>query len=148
MSAALSAFGGLALLEGIRDGRFPPPPAATLLDLDLDTVEEGRTVFGFRPQARFDNGQGAVHGGILATVADFAVGTSVMTVAPADALVVTVSLALTYVRPVGITASRLTGEGRVVHLGRRLAQAEATLTDEAGRLALQATATLAVTRPD
>jgi uncharacterized protein (TIGR00369 family) len=144
----LNAFGGLALLEGIRDGRFPPPPTAALLDLELDLVEEGHTVFGFRPAPRFDNGQGAVHGGILATVADFAVGTAAMTAAPPDALVVTTNLALTYVRPVPVSAGRLTGEGRVLHLGRTLAHAEAVLTDERGRRLVHATATLAVIRPD
>ena len=143
-----TALGSRELLEGIRDGRFPPPASAALLDLELDLVEEGHTVFGFRPARTFDNGQGLVHGGILATVADYAVGTCVMTAAPPDALVVTTNLALTYVRPVAVTAGRLTGEGRLVHLGRTLAHAEAVLSDERGRRLLHATATLVAARPD
>jgi uncharacterized protein (TIGR00369 family) len=144
----LNAFSGRALLEGIRDGRFPPPATAALLDLDLDVVEEGRTVFGFQPGARFDNGQGAVHGGILATVADFAVSTATMSAAPPDTLVTTTNLALTYVRAVPVTAGRLTAEGRLLHRGRTLAHAEAVLTDGEGRRLAHATATLAVIRPD
>jgi uncharacterized protein (TIGR00369 family) len=132
---------GRANLEAIRDGIAPPPPAAVLLDLDLETVDDGRTVFGFHPAHRFTNPYGATHGGILAAVADFAVATAVMTRLSADAVVVTTNLNVTYVRSVTSGVESMHCEGRVLHLGRRLAHAEATLTDGDGRVYLHATAT-------
>jgi uncharacterized protein (TIGR00369 family) len=95
-------------LEAIRDGLAPPPPAATLLDLTLEEVGDGRTVFGFEPAERFLNGMGAVHGGILATVADFAVSTAAMTLAPEGSAVVTANLTVGYVRPVTLATGRTT----------------------------------------
>lgn len=132
---------GRDLLSSIRDGIVPPPPAAQLLDLTLEAIEEGRTVFGLRPHERFDNGQHAVHGGVLATVIDFAVTTAAWTTLPAEARVVTSNLNITYLRPVLIDGDPIRCEGRVVHAGRRLIHAEASLTDELGHLHATATAT-------
>ena len=74
---------GQDLLTAVQDGDLPPPPIAMLLNLALDAVGEGRTTFSLPSEPAFDNGQGAIHGGVLATIADFAVSTAVMTVVPA-----------------------------------------------------------------
>jgi uncharacterized protein (TIGR00369 family) len=52
-----------------------------------------------------------------------------------------------YLRPVTVDAGRLTATGTIVHAGRRQATAEATLTDEAGRLLATATTTCLVLAP-
>ena len=138
---------GRDALEAIRDGRLDPPAAAALVDLDLVAVEDGHTTFRFQPAARFDNGDGAVNGGILATVADFAVSTAVMTLLPAGALVVTSNLNVSFLQRIASTGDALTCEGRVVHLGRQLAHAEATITDLDGGVCVRASATCYVRRP-
>ena len=130
---------GLQLMELIRDGELPPPPAALLLGLDIDAVSEGAIAFGFTSGERFSNGA-TTHGGILAAVADFALSTAVLTQLDAGADVVTTNLAVTYLRPVALTG-RYRCEGRVVHLGRMLAHAEAVMTDDAGREVMRSTAT-------
>ena len=128
--------GGLELMELIRDGRLAPPPAATLLGLEIDDVVDGAITFGFTAEERYSNGA-ATHGGILAAVADFALSTAVMTRLGAGADLVTTNLAVTYLRPVELTG-RFTCRGSVVHLGRTLAHAEAVMTDDTGRDVLRA----------
>jgi uncharacterized protein (TIGR00369 family) len=137
---------GRDLLEGIRAGIFPPPAAAALVGLDLEEVGDGATVFGFQPDPRFDNGMGAVNGGVLAVVADFAVSTAAMTLLPMDLPVATTTLNLSYLRPVPSTGGRLRAEGRVLHLGGRVAHAEAVVLDGRGRHCVHATATLHIPR--
>ncbi len=55
---------------------------------------------------------------------------------------------LEFLRPVTVATGPVTAEGRVVHLGRRTALAEAKLTDDAGRLYVTATSSCLVIRPD
>lgn len=133
---------GLQLMELIRDGEMPPPPAAVLLGLELDDVREGATTFAFTADERFSNGA-TTHGGILAAVADFALSTAVLTCLDAGADVVTTNLSVSYLRPVPLTG-RYSCEGRVVHRGRTLAHAEAVMTDAGGRDVMRATATFHV----
>jgi uncharacterized protein (TIGR00369 family) len=84
---------------------------------------------------------------VLAAVADFAVATVVTTAAPEGALVVTANLNVSYVRPVRVDGPTLTCEGRLLHIGRSLAHAEASIVDDDGRLYVHATATCHVTAP-
>lgn len=139
MSAVTTAKpAGLQWMEAIRDGEVQPPPAATLLGLEIEAVAEGRVTFAFTSDDRFSNGA-TTHGGILAAVTDFAITTAVLSQQD-GATVVTTNLAVTYLRPVPL-AGRFRCEGRVVHPGRTLVHGEAVLTDDAGRELLRATAT-------
>jgi uncharacterized protein (TIGR00369 family) len=128
---------GLELLELIRDGELPPPPAAVLLGLDIDEVSSGAVTFAFTGDDRFSNGA-TTHGGILAAVVDFALSTADLTCHDAGADVVTTNLAVTYLRPVPLTG-RYRCTGQVVHRGRTVAHAEARMTDPAGREVVRAT---------
>ena len=131
---------GRMLLEAIRDGVLDPPPAAALLGLDLESVGDGHTVFGFDAHEGFGNPT-LVHGGILAAIADFAVTTAVWTQTPADADIVTADLHVSYVRSVPLDGSRYRCHGTVLHLGRSQANATATVVSERGTTHLHALAT-------
>jgi uncharacterized protein (TIGR00369 family) len=135
---------GLEILEGILDGRFPPPNTALLLGMTLVEVADGRTVFEFVSDERFDNGDGSVHGGILATVADFAVATAIRTRIPAGAFPATTNLNVTYVRAVPSAGGHVRCEGRVMHVGRTLGHAEAIITSADGRLCVHAVGTCTI----
>jgi uncharacterized protein (TIGR00369 family) len=132
------------LLEAIRDGVLDPPPAASLIGLDLLTVEPGRTVFGYRPRPEHGN-PSHVHGGVLAVVADFAVSTAVATLLPVGGDVVTADLHVSYIRRVELDGDPLECTGRVVHLGRSQANAEATAVSAGGDVVFHAVATCRVT---
>ena len=57
----------------------------------------------------------------------------------------TTNLNITYLRPALPNSGRLVCEGHVVHIGRRLAHAEATITDPSGEVYATATATCLIT---
>jgi uncharacterized protein (TIGR00369 family) len=135
---------GLAMLEAVRDGRIPPPPIAGTLGFDLDLVEDGRAVFSLEPGEHHYNPIGSVHGGVFATLLDSAAGCAVHSTLPAGVGYTSVDLNVKFLRGMSAGTGRVTCEGRVVHRGRRMVLAEATLTDGAGRLLATATSSCLV----
>jgi uncharacterized protein (TIGR00369 family) len=90
---------------------------------------------------------GTMHGGIVATLVDSAMGCAVLSMLPAGTSYTTLELKTNYVRPIVQTTGRVRAEGRVVHLGGRVATTEAQVVDDAGTLYAHATSTCLVTRP-
>jgi uncharacterized protein (TIGR00369 family) len=135
---------GLELLQGIRTGAIPPPGFAVLLDLELDHVEEGRVTFALVPGEAHLNPLGTVHGGLLATMLDSAMGCAVQSVLPAESTYTTLQLDVKYVRAPPVGQGRIVAEGTVVHAGRRTATAEGRVLDAGGRLCAHATTTCLV----
>lgn len=131
---------GRELLEAIRSGVLPPPPAAELLRLELEVVGDGETVFGFDADPAFGN-PGAVHGGILAAIVDFAVTTAVWTKLPAGADIVTADLHVSFLRTLPLDGTRYRCHGTVVHVGRTQANATAVVTADDGTAHLRGMAT-------
>lgn len=140
MNTLIAGETGRVVLEAIRDGILDPPPAAQLLRLELESVGDGHTVFGFGALDAYGNPT-VVHGGILAAVADFAVTTAIWTQTPATADIVTADLHLTYVRAVPLDGARYRCHGTVLHVGRSQANATATIVSERGHAHLHALAT-------
>ena len=132
---------GGSLLRAIRDGQLPSPAAAQLLGLDLVDIRDGHVEFDFHPATRFDNGQTAVLGGILAAVLDFAVSTAVLTTLDIGTMEVTANLNVSFLRPVHSDSGTMRCLGTLIHRGHRSAFADATLTDRAGLIHVRATAT-------
>src|SRR2546423_6112797 len=59
----------------------------------------------------------------------------------------TLELKVNFLRPVRVTTGRVRGEGKLVHLGGRVATAEAHLVDESGALYAHATSTCLISSP-
>lgn len=135
---------GLELLEGIRAGSVPPPGFAVLLGLTLEEVEAGRVTFALHPEEAHLNPLGTVHGGLLATMLDSAMGCAVQSVLPAGTSYTTVQLDVKYVRSPPLGSGRVLAEGTIVHAGRRTATAEGRIVDAQGRLCAHATTTCLV----
>jgi uncharacterized protein (TIGR00369 family) len=125
----------------------PPVAAADLLGMRPVVVEHGTVTFACEADPRFANPMGTVHGGIIATLLDSALGCAVQTVLPDGSGYTTLSLEVKYLRPVALDAGELRATGTVVHAGRRQATAEARLTDAAGRILATATTTGLVLTP-
>ena len=64
---------------------------------------------------------GAVHGGILTTILDTAMGCAVSSQLDPDVAPVTIELKTSFVRPVTLATGALRADGRVVHPGSRVA---------------------------
>jgi uncharacterized protein (TIGR00369 family) len=137
--------GVTALRQRFANG--PPVGVADLLGMRPVVVEPGTVVFACDADPRFANPMGTVHGGIIATLLDSALGCAVQTVLPDGTGYTTLSLELKYLRPVAVDAGELRATGTVVHAGRRQATAEAKLTDATGRVLATATTTCLVLTP-
>jgi uncharacterized protein (TIGR00369 family) len=87
-----------------------------------------------------------VHGGILTTLLDSAMGCAVYSQLGAGLSYTTLELKVNFLRPVRMTTGRVRGEGKVVHLGGRVATGEAHLVDAYGEL-YDATSTSLISAP-
>jgi len=91
------------------------------------------------------NLQGFAHGGVLATLADAAMGLSVRSALEPGRRHVTIELGVHYLR--AIKTGTVTANGRAVRIGREVAYAEAAITDERGTELARASGTYSVTTP-
>jgi uncharacterized protein (TIGR00369 family) len=135
---------GIEFLRAMRDGKLPPPPIAQLLGFMLVEVEPGRAVFEVTPGERHYNPIGVVHGGLAMTLLDSAMGCSVQTQMPAGGGYTTLEAKTNLVRAITAETGLLRAIGKVVHVGKRIATAEARLEDKAGKLYAHATTTCIV----
>ena len=135
---------GIEFLRAMRDGKLPPPPIAQLLGFTLVEVEPGRAVFEVQPGERHYNPIGVVHGGLAMTLLDSAMGCSVQTQMPAGGGYTTLEAKTNLVRAITAETGLLRAIGKVLHVGKRIATAEARLEDRAGKLYAHATTTCIV----
>jgi uncharacterized protein (TIGR00369 family) len=134
---------GLDLWRAIQAGELPPPPVARLLGFDeIEAVDEGRVVFRMAPAEEHLNPLGTIHGGVLTTLLDSAMGCAVHTTLAAGAMYTTLELKVNFVRPALAGGGVLRAVGTVVHRGSTVALAEAQIIDaETGKLIAHATST-------
>jgi len=128
-------------MRAIRDGRVPAPPIARLLSMDLVEVEEGRAVFQLTPAEQHYNPIGVVHGGIAFTMLDSAMGCCVQTLLPPGKGYTTLEIKANLVRAITLQTGPIRATGKIVHMGRQTATAEARLEDAAGKLYAHGTTT-------
>lgn len=147
VARAARELSGLDFLRAMARGDVPGAPVAALLGMEADGVEEGRVVFALTPQEYHYNPTGGVHGGVVATLCDSAMACAVYSALPAGVAATTLELKVNYTRAITVATGRLRCEGRTIHVGGRVATAEARVTDAAGALYAHATTTCLVLRP-
>ena len=113
--------------------------------IELTDAAPGQAEVSFDAGPHHLNLQGLVHGGVLATLADTAMGLAVRTHLEPGRRHVTVNLAVEFLAPG--RAGRIVARGRSVKIGRQLGFAEADVVDARGRLLARARSTLSVTSP-
>jgi len=133
-AAAALAVDGLTFLRALAAGEIPPAPIAATLGMTLEEVDEGRVVFGLAPAEFHYNPIGSVHGGVMATLLDSALGCAVHSTLPAGVGYTSLDLDVRFLRGITTRTGQVRCDGRVVHSGRRTALAEATITDADGKL--------------
>jgi len=112
---------GFAAIEG------PGPFVEHLGPLFLREGDDDGAVVGLRATDRHSNRDGAVHGGLLATLCDFAVGHAVRAQADDISGAVTVSLTIDYLTGAH-PGAWLQAHAKVEKLGGRLAFADCSVT--------------------
>ena len=143
-AAQIPELSGLEYINGLAEGRYPPPPIAQLLGFGLSEVELGRVVFECRPGEQHYNPIGTVHGGLACTLLDSAIGCAVQTTLQQGQGYTSIDISVNYLRPILAASGPLRCEGVVTKPGSRVAFAEGRLTDGAGRLVATATSSLLV----
>jgi uncharacterized protein (TIGR00369 family) len=127
---------GMAALDRNRlamEGRLPVPPMNYLTEISFDQASAGTAGFSMPASPWFANSAGLIPGGMLAPIADGALGASVGTELGPGVTFTTAELSLTFVRPArpgadaGIVAS-----GQALHVGRSVGISEAFMLAEPG----------------
>jgi uncharacterized protein (TIGR00369 family) len=117
-------------------------PYYRLLGLRAEAGEpDGRSKLVLESRDELQNSRGDVHGGVIASLLDAAMGVAVRSTMKAGEGATTVSLTVNYVAP---GRGTLTARGRVVRAGRTLASVEAEVTDATGTLAAHAVSTMRI----
>jgi uncharacterized protein (TIGR00369 family) len=110
--------------------------------ISLVRVDDGEVEIRLDAQEHHLNLLGTLHGGMIATVADTAMGLAVRTRHEPGTSHVTGSLTVTYLSP-GRPGS-IRAIGRAVKAGRQMGYGEADVLDASGRLLARASATFIV----
>lgn len=110
------------------------------IGLELVGWETGRVQFRLNPPEGVQSGAGgSVHGGALMTALDVAACFAVMAITGHDCS--TVDLRADFLRPT--TGGELAVTGQVLKVGRRFGRADASITNEEGRIVAVARGTFA-----
>jgi len=107
-------------------------------------IDPGVVTIHSVPGLRHYNPIGSVHGGYAAILLDSAMGLAVQTTLPAGTGYTTLEFKISFVRGMSEASGTIRTEGRVLNAGRRVATAEARITDTKGRLLAHATTTCLV----
>ena len=99
-----------------------PPPAATLIGMRLESFKTGEALVVLDATSEHANPMGTVQGGILAAVADAAMGWAFMTTLGENESYTTLEVKVNFLRPVW--ARRLEARGRVKSAGRTVSLVE------------------------
>lgn len=130
--------------------QVPPNCELTLGMTCVDKSQPGRTVWQMRADERFANPAGIIQGGFIGAMCDSAMGASSVTFAVASGRKVfssNVEMKTSFLAAARVgSVLRCTAE--VVSGGKRIAFAEAEVTDDAGKVVARASSTYLFTPRD
>ena len=106
---------------------------------------DGTATVEMATEERMANVSGFVHGGMISTLADSAMGRAVRTIKPSVRRAASFDLKLSFIASARI-GENLRAVGKVVHSGRRTCVTECRVEDGRGRLIATASATFMVSR--
>jgi uncharacterized protein (TIGR00369 family) len=140
----MASMPGLDFVREMFAHRLPDPPIMQTVEPFDCTAEAGLVVIHSVPGLRHYNPIGSVHGGYAAILLDSAMGLAVQTTLPKGSGYTTLEFKISFIRGMSKDTGTIRTEGRVLNSGRRVATAEARITDGKGRLLAHATTTCMV----
>ena len=117
----------------------PPGPLAELLGIRPERFEDGAATFGLTIRDDHLNPYGVVHGGVVSSLVDTAMGAAVHTRLVQGERCATIEIKINYLAPV--TAGELRAEARLIERTKRIAVLEARVRGEGDQLVAVATGT-------
>jgi uncharacterized protein (TIGR00369 family) len=133
-------------MEMLMRGESPPPAIATLIGFSLASIEPGRAVVEFEATERHANPMGTLHGGVLADIADAAMGMAYASGLEEGETFTTLELKINFMKPVW--TGKLRAEGRLLSGGRTVGLVACDVRDANDRLVAHATSTCMTLRGD
>jgi uncharacterized protein (TIGR00369 family) len=130
------------VIEQLRDAVGTAAPATALgklLGLRLTSVEPGEAVVEVQTGPEHFNLFGALHGGVLCSLVDSAMGIAHAATLGEGETFTTIDLQISFVR--GVKIAHLTARGKVIKRGRNVSFVESEVYDDAGRLIAKASCT-------
>jgi uncharacterized protein (TIGR00369 family) len=116
--------------------RMKESKSSELLGFDVESVHDGRAIFGMDVRARHKQIHGVVHGGILAALADTTAAIAAYTVVGRGVELATLELKINYLEPV--PGGRIKADARVLRRGRNFVVTECEIYNESGSMAAKA----------
>ena len=142
----MTGMNGLDQLRAMISTNAQPSMGRTL-DFSLIEVGDGLAVLEGAPDERTYNPMGMVHGGYAATLLDSACGIATHSKLAVGQTYTTLELKVAYHRAITAETGQVRAAGSVLSFGRRVAFAEAKLTDQQGRVLASASSTLLIITP-
>ena len=127
-------------------GPKSPWPFAELLGMRAKSIGDGRARFELAVEAKHLNPNGTLHGGVVYSLADSAMGRALASVLPEGEKHYSFDLKLNFIST-GRIGERLRAVARVLHSGRRTGVTECRVEGQDGRLVATATATFIIFLP-
>jgi uncharacterized protein (TIGR00369 family) len=116
--------------------RMKESQSSELLGFDVESVHDGRAIFGMDVHPRHKQIHGVVHGGILAALADTTAAIAAYTVVARGVELATLELKINYLEPV--PGGRIKADARVLRSGRNFVVTECEIYNESGSMAAKA----------
>jgi len=118
-------------------------PFGDLIGLQFLKCEGGQSRCTLEVEQRLLNPHGAVHGGVLYSMADTGMGGAMYTVMERDELCATIEIKITYFK--AVRSGTMVCDTRIISRGRKVAALESEITSD-GRLVAKASGTFSVFR--
>ncbi|WP_230930838.1 PaaI family thioesterase [Dietzia aurantiaca] len=142
--AELPRLDGLDFLRRMAAGEVPQAPIASHVAMELIAADPGTVTFRCHPDESHYNPIGMVHGGLVSTLLDSALGCAAHTTLPAGTGYTSIEYKVNYLRPVPAGSGPMLCTGTVVKPGRRVVFAEGEVMDAAGKVVATASGSLLV----
>jgi uncharacterized protein (TIGR00369 family) len=132
-----------AVIEEDLRRRIAASPFHSGFGVEVERARRGEVRLSWQALDEHRNLQGLVHGGVLATLVDMAMGLAVRTVVGETRRHVTIEMTVHYLRPTA--PGRLHALGTTQRVGSQIAFADGTVSDEHDRILVRATGAYSVT---
>jgi len=123
--------------------RIAASPFHSAFGVEVESARRGEVHLAWEARDEHRNLQGLVHGGVLATLVDMAMGLAIRSVVGPARRHVTIEMTVHYLRPA--TPGRVVAIGSALRVGSQIGFAEGTVVDASERPLVRASGTYSVT---
>ena len=127
----------------IQKEKNKPPPVARLIGFHVEKALRGRAVLSMRVRKEHEHSNGTVHGGILCSLSDSAMGFAFMSILSPHETGVTVEFKISFFEAVWVK-DHLLAAARILAHGKSLYFLECEIHNSQGRLVAKAASTCKV----